>query len=65
MNLNGKQSRTDDDGFDDLGFNEHQMAKLKKSEAFTVEREKEIQQVGWFYACKQAEPLMKYSRSAR
>lgn len=27
------------------GFNEHQMAKLKKSEAFTVEREKEIQQV--------------------
>ncbi|KAF5789799.1 putative target SNARE coiled-coil domain, syntaxin domain, syntaxin/epimorphin [Helianthus annuus] len=45
MNLNGKQSRTDDDGFDDLGFNEHQMAKLKKSEAFTVEREKEIQQV--------------------
>ncbi|KAI7738762.1 hypothetical protein M8C21_033917, partial [Ambrosia artemisiifolia] len=45
MNLNGKQSRTDDDEFDDLGFNEHQMAKLKKSEAFTVEREKEIQQV--------------------
>ncbi|KAK1430030.1 hypothetical protein QVD17_12490 [Tagetes erecta] len=45
MNLNGKQSRRDDDEFDDLGFNEHQMAKLKKSEAFTVEREKEIQQV--------------------
>ncbi|XP_076928024.1 tlg2p-like protein a [Bidens hawaiensis] len=47
MNLNGKQStRHDyDDEFDDLGFNEHQMAKLRKSEAFTVEREKEIQQV--------------------
>ncbi|KAI3755029.1 hypothetical protein L1987_54822 [Smallanthus sonchifolius] len=45
MNLNGKQSRRDDDEFDDLGFSEHQMAKLKKSEAFTVEREKEIQQV--------------------
>ncbi|KAJ9552599.1 hypothetical protein OSB04_016644 [Centaurea solstitialis] len=46
MNLNGKHSkRDDDDEFDDLGFNEHQMAKLKKSEAFTVEREKEIQQV--------------------
>ncbi|KVI01751.1 Syntaxin, N-terminal [Cynara cardunculus var. scolymus] len=46
MNLNGKHSKRDDDEFDDLGFNEHQMAKLKKSEAFTVEREKEIQQVG-------------------
>nr|GEV70869.1 syntaxin-43-like [Tanacetum cinerariifolium] len=45
MNLNGKQSTMDDDEFDDLGFNEHQMAKLKKSEAFTVEREQEIQQV--------------------
>lgn len=45
MNLNGKQSTRDDDEFDDLGFNEHQMAKLKKSEAFTVEREQEIQQV--------------------
>ncbi|XP_076950170.1 syntaxin-43-like [Bidens hawaiensis] len=46
MNLNGKQStRHDDNEFDDLGFNEHQMAKLRKSEAFTVEREKEIQQV--------------------
>ncbi|CAI9304478.1 unnamed protein product [Lactuca saligna] len=47
MNLNGKHSRRDDDDdeFDDVGFNEHQMAKLKKSEAFTVEREKEIQQV--------------------
>ncbi|KAL4580591.1 hypothetical protein LXL04_016791 [Taraxacum kok-saghyz] len=47
MNLNGKQSKRDDDDdeFDDMGFNEHQLAKLKKSEAFTVEREKEIQQV--------------------
>lgn len=25
-------------------FNDHQMAKLKESEAFTVEREREIQQ---------------------
>ncbi|KAI3788804.1 hypothetical protein L2E82_01582 [Cichorium intybus] len=45
MNLNGKQSTSEDDGFDDWGFNEHQMAKLKKSEAFTVERDREIQQV--------------------
>lgn len=45
MNLNGSHSRRDDDDLDDLGFNEHQMAKLKKSEAFTVEREREIQQV--------------------
>lgn len=46
MNLNGKQSISEeDDGFDGLGFSEHQMAKLKKSEAFTVEREREIEQV--------------------
>ncbi|XP_050225307.1 syntaxin-43 isoform X1 [Mercurialis annua] len=45
MNLNGSKSRMDDDGLDDMVFNEHQMAKLKKSEAFTVEREREIQQV--------------------
>ncbi|KAF8038858.1 hypothetical protein BT93_B1419 [Corymbia citriodora subsp. variegata] len=44
MNLNGGGSRIDDE-FDDLGFNEHQMARLKKSEAFTAEREREIQQV--------------------
>lgn len=45
MNLNGKHSIMEDDDLDDMGFNEHQMAKLKKSEALTVEREKEIQQV--------------------
>ncbi|XP_034930169.1 tlg2p-like protein a [Populus alba] len=45
MNLNGGRSIIDDDNLDDMVFNEHQMAKLKKSEAFTVEREREIQQV--------------------
>ncbi|CAA0822328.1 Syntaxin-43 [Striga hermonthica] len=45
MNLNGNKSRTDEDDLDDMGFSEHQMAKLKKSEAFTAEREREIQQV--------------------
>ncbi|CAM9000889.1 unnamed protein product [Rhodiola kirilowii] len=44
MNINGR-SRMDDDEFEDVGFNEHQMSKLKKSEALTAEREKEIQQV--------------------
>ncbi|KAJ9681805.1 hypothetical protein PVL29_017940 [Vitis rotundifolia] len=45
MNLNGNKSIREDDEFSDLGFNEHQMAKLKKNEAFTAEREREIQQV--------------------
>ncbi|CAN4111011.1 unnamed protein product [Withania somnifera] len=45
MNINGSHSRRDEDDLDDLGFNEHQMTKLKKSEAITVEREREIQQV--------------------
>ncbi|CAI9768934.1 unnamed protein product [Fraxinus pennsylvanica] len=45
MNLNGINSRREDDDFDDMGFSEHQMTKLKKSEALTVEREREIQQV--------------------
>ncbi|KAI3774406.1 hypothetical protein L1987_48961 [Smallanthus sonchifolius] len=45
MNLNGKHSIREYDGFDGMSFNKHQMAKLKKSEALTVEREKEIQQV--------------------
>ncbi|KAJ0743744.1 putative target SNARE coiled-coil domain, syntaxin domain-containing protein [Helianthus annuus] len=45
MNLNRKHSmREDDDGFDGMSFNKHQMAKLKKSEALAAEREKEIQQ---------------------
>ncbi|PWA54619.1 t-SNARE [Artemisia annua] len=46
MNDSGKHSKSEDDGFDGLGFSEHQMAKLKKSEAFSMEREREIQQVG-------------------
>ncbi|GAV79449.1 Syntaxin domain-containing protein/SNARE domain-containing protein [Cephalotus follicularis] len=45
MNLNGSRSRTEDDDLDNMVFSEHQMAKLKKSEAFTAEREREIQQV--------------------
>ncbi|GER49469.1 syntaxin [Striga asiatica] len=45
MNLNGNKSRRDEDDLNDMGFSEHQMAKLKKSEAFTAEREREIQQV--------------------
>ncbi|XP_022748197.1 syntaxin-41-like isoform X2 [Durio zibethinus] len=45
MNLNGNRSKAEDDDLGDMVFNEHQMAKLKQSEAFTVEREREIQQV--------------------
>ncbi|PQP94559.1 syntaxin-41 [Prunus yedoensis var. nudiflora] len=45
MNLNGNRSRMDGDDLDDMMFNERQMANLKKSEAFTAEREREIQQV--------------------
>ncbi|KAF5463339.1 hypothetical protein F2P56_019260 [Juglans regia] len=45
MNLNGNRSKMEDDDLDNMVFNEHQMAKLKKSEAFTAEREREIQQV--------------------
>ncbi|XVE89588.1 hypothetical protein DITRI_Ditri20bG0008000 [Diplodiscus trichospermus] len=45
MNLNGNRSKAEADDLDDMVFNEHQMAKLKRSEAFTVEREREIQQV--------------------
>lgn len=45
MNLNENKSKLEDDDFNDLGFSEHQMAKLKKSEHFTAEREREINQV--------------------
>ncbi|KAJ8636342.1 hypothetical protein MRB53_010609 [Persea americana] len=45
MNLSGNKSKLDDDDFSDVGFDEYQMSKLKKSEAFTVEREREISQV--------------------
>ncbi|XWS58123.1 hypothetical protein CRYUN_Cryun08bG0007700 [Craigia yunnanensis] len=44
MNLNGNRSKAEDEDLDDMLFSEHQMAKLKRSEAFTVEREREIQQ---------------------
>ncbi|KAJ8623300.1 hypothetical protein MRB53_031829 [Persea americana] len=42
MNL---KARWEDDGFGDVGFDEHQMSKLKRSEALTAEREREIAQV--------------------
>ncbi|KAJ4774994.1 Syntaxin [Rhynchospora pubera] len=47
MNINGSTSRLDDvdDEFGDVGFTEVQMSKLKKSEVFTREREREIEQV--------------------
>lgn len=45
MNLNGSSSRYEDEDFGDIGFDELQMSKLKKSEAFTREREREIAQV--------------------
>lgn len=45
MNLNDNKSRLEDDEFGDMGFNDHQMAKLKKSEHLTEEREREINQV--------------------
>ncbi|KAH7866801.1 hypothetical protein Vadar_025199 [Vaccinium darrowii] len=46
MNLNGNTfRRADSDDLDDIVFNEHQMATLRKSEAFTAEREREIHQV--------------------
>ncbi|TYI55218.1 hypothetical protein E1A91_D11G126500v1 [Gossypium mustelinum] len=45
MNLNDNRYRLDDDDFGDMGFNEHQMSKLKQSEFSTVEREREITQV--------------------
>ncbi|CAI0459706.1 unnamed protein product [Linum tenue] len=45
MNLNGNRSRIDDeDGLDDMAFSDLQMARVKKTEAFTAEREREIQQ---------------------
>ncbi|XP_031288051.1 syntaxin-42 isoform X1 [Pistacia vera] len=45
MNFNEKKSRLEDDGFSDVGFDEHQMMKLKRSERFSEEREREIKQV--------------------
>ncbi|XP_062233749.1 syntaxin-43-like [Phragmites australis] len=45
MSINGTKSTFEDDEFDDVGFTEVQTSKLKKSEAFTREREREIEQV--------------------
>ncbi|KAK4796915.1 hypothetical protein SAY86_029241 [Trapa natans] len=45
MNLGGSRSQMEDDDFGGMGFSEHQMARLKKSEALSAEREREIQQV--------------------
>ncbi|XP_072993926.1 tlg2p-like protein a [Typha latifolia] len=45
MNLNGTRSTSEEDDFLDVGFSDLQMSKLKKSEAFTREREREITQV--------------------
>ncbi|KAF7818166.1 Syntaxin-43 [Senna tora] len=45
MNLNGNKFSLQDDEFGDVGFSEHQRTKLKKSEQFSEEREREIEQV--------------------
>ncbi|CAD6341676.1 unnamed protein product [Miscanthus lutarioriparius] len=45
MNINGTKSTFEDDEFEDVGFTRVQMSKLKKSQAFTREREREIEQV--------------------
>ncbi|GLT56227.1 hypothetical protein SLA2020_292870 [Shorea laevis] len=45
MNLNDNRPRLDDDEFQDMGFNENQMMKLKRSENLTQEREREITEV--------------------
>ncbi|CAL9086403.1 unnamed protein product [Musa textilis] len=45
MNINGTMSNMEDDEFVDVGFSEHQMSQLKRTEAFTREREREIAQV--------------------
>ncbi|PIA53574.1 hypothetical protein AQUCO_00900271v1 [Aquilegia coerulea] len=44
MNMNDNRSELEVDDLG-MGFSDHQMSKLKKSEAFTAEREKEINQV--------------------
>lgn len=45
MNFKGSSSGLQDDGFDDVGFSEEQMTKLKKNEHISAEREREIDQV--------------------
>ncbi|GAU11265.1 hypothetical protein TSUD_342560 [Trifolium subterraneum] len=44
MNFNGSKSGLQDDGFDDVGFSEVQLTKLKKNEQISAEREREIDQ---------------------
>ncbi|MQL71160.1 hypothetical protein Taro_003435 [Colocasia esculenta] len=44
MNLNGSKSEPDYDDFSDVGFSDQHMSKLKRTEAFTKEREREITQ---------------------
>ncbi|KAL5803627.1 hypothetical protein ACOSQ4_031932 [Xanthoceras sorbifolium] len=39
MNYNENKFRTEDDGFSDVGSEEHQIMKLKNSEHFNQERE--------------------------
>ncbi|KAL2345455.1 hypothetical protein Fmac_006740 [Flemingia macrophylla] len=45
MNFNGSKFGSHNDEFSDVGFSEEQMSKLKKSEQFSKEREREIEQV--------------------
>lgn len=45
MNLNGSRSRMDGDDLDEIMFHDRETAQLKKHEAFTAEREREIHQV--------------------
>ncbi|XVF72689.1 hypothetical protein PTKIN_Ptkin12aG0140300 [Pterospermum kingtungense] len=45
MNFSDDTHRLEDGEFGDVGFNEHQMSKLKESEFSTAEREREIAQV--------------------
>ncbi|XP_031488910.1 tlg2p-like protein a [Nymphaea colorata] len=45
ISLNNHTSRGKEDGFIDMGFDEHQISGMQQKEAFTVEREREINQV--------------------
>ncbi|XP_042433083.1 syntaxin-43-like [Zingiber officinale] len=45
MNRNGIRHKLEEDDFDDVGFSDVRISTLKKSEAFTREREREIVQV--------------------
>ncbi|KAK7396930.1 hypothetical protein VNO78_18093 [Psophocarpus tetragonolobus] len=45
MNFNGSKFGSHNDEFSDVGFSDEQMTKLKRSEQFSEEREREIDQV--------------------